>query len=118
MKEGNVRYTERKHKERITSTAMKIPWENSALPISFPFWNELLLFFFLFNKYTYILYTYELHLKLFNKITTLKKPHTFPRESRKTDPVLTHQKYCQIHRIAQSHRTKKTHTDEQHVANL
>lgn len=75
-------------------------------------------FFFLFNKYTYIIYMYELHLKLFNKITTLKKPHTFPRESRKTDPVLTHQKYCQIHRIAQSHRTKKTHADEQHVANL
>lgn len=47
-------------------------------------------FFFLFNKYTYIIYTYELHLKLFNKITTLKKPHTFPRESRKTDRPCSH----------------------------
>lgn len=65
---------------------------NVFLPISFPFWKELLLFFFffLFNKYTHIIYTYELHLKLFNKITTLKKPHTFPSESRKTDRPRSH----------------------------
>lgn len=60
-----------------------------VLPISFPFWNKLLLFF-IFNKYTYIIYTYELHLKFFNKITTLKKPHAFPRESRKTDRLCSH----------------------------
>lgn len=56
----------------------------------FPLLEQITTFFFLFNKYTYIIYTYELHLKLFNKITTLKKPHTFPRESRKTDRSCSH----------------------------
>lgn len=56
----------------------------------FPSGTNYYFFFFLFNKYTYIIYTYELHLKLFNKITTLKKPHTFPRESRKTDRPCSH----------------------------
>lgn len=60
------------------------------LPISFPFWNELLPFFFFFNKYTHIIYTYELYLKLFNKITTLKKPHTFPRDSSEADRPCSH----------------------------
>lgn len=54
----------------------------------FPLLERITPFFFLFNKYTHIIYTYELHLKLFNKITTLKKPHTFPRESRKTRQTL------------------------------
>lgn len=49
---------------------------------------------------------YELHLKLFSKIT-LKKPQTFPKESRQADLVLTNQRYCHIHRTAQSHRIKK-----------
>lgn len=88
---------------------MKIPWENSIsvwmcffLFLS-PSGKNYYFFFFLFNKYTHIIYTYELHLKLFNKITTLKKPHTFPRESRKTDRPCSHKpKYCQIHRIAQN----------------
>lgn len=75
---------------------MKIPWENSiSVRMCFflflsPSGKNYYFFFFLFNKYTHIIYTYELHLKLFNKITTLKKPHTFLRESRKTDRPCSH----------------------------
>lgn len=74
---------------------MKIPWENSisvwmCSSYFFPLLEQITTLFFLFNKYTYIIYTYELHLKLFNKITTLKKPHAFPRESRKTDRPRSH----------------------------
>lgn len=95
---------------------MKIPWENSIsvwmcffLFLS-PSGKNYYFFFFLFNKYTHIIYTYELHLKLFNKITTLKKPHTFPRESRKTDRPCSHKpKYCQIHRIAQNQNKENSH---------
>lgn len=95
LKERRQCMLHRKHKERITSTAMKIPWENSisvwmCSSYFFSLLERITTFFFLFNKYTYIIYTYELHLKLFNKITTLKKPHTFPRESRKTDRPCSH----------------------------
>lgn len=122
--------TEGKHKERITSTAMKIPWENSvSVRMCFflflsPSGKNYYVFFFYFyffspfNKYTHIIYTYDLHLKLFNKITTLKKPQAFQEAHERRTPVLAEQKCCQLHGLAQRRRTKARHADEQHVANL